>query len=390
MSLLKHCVTGGLINSFKSLPSNGIAKLPIAAGVTQGQRSLQSTSISNYKAKYGGRFMVTMLPGDGIGPEMMSYVKTIFKAGGVPVDFEELNLDSTHEDIEHIEEAVIAIRRNGVALKGNIETREHSRNFRSRNVELRLRLNLFANVIHCRSQPGINTRHKNIDIVLIRQNTEGEYSCLEHENVKGVVESLKIITQSKSEQIARYAFDYARKYNRKKVTAVHKANIMKLSDGLFLNTCSEIAKEYPDIMFDNIIIDNCSMQLVSNPHKFDVLLLPNLYGNILTNIACGLVGGPGITSGRNYGIEHAVFETGTRNTGKSVAGKNVANPLAMINASADLLEFLGLDYHATVIRNSIHKVLNIEKIHTPDLGGTYNTTDVVEFIMKDVQAQTSI
>lgn len=186
------------------------------------------------------------------------------RAGGVPVDFEELNLDSTHEDIEHIEEAVIAIRRNGVALKGNIETREHSRNFRSRNVELRLRLNLFANVIHCRSQPGINTRHKNIDIVLIRQNTEGEYSCLEHENVKGVVESLKIITQSKSEQIARYAFEYARKYNRKKVTAVHKANIMKLSDGLFLNTCSEIAKEYPEIMFDNIIIDNCSMQVSVN------------------------------------------------------------------------------------------------------------------------------
>lgn len=133
-----------------------------------------------------------------------------------------------------------------------------------------------------------------------------------------------------------------------------------------------------------------NFQLVSNPHKFDVLLLPNLYGNILTNIACGLVGGPGITSGRNYGVEHAVFETGTRNTGKSVAGKNVANPLAMINASADLLEFLGLDYHATVIRNSIHKVLNIEKIHTPDLGGTYNTTDVVEYIIKDVQAQTSI
>ena len=185
------------------------------------------------------------------------------RAGGIPVDFEELNLDSTHEDIEHINEAVIAIKRNGVALKGNIETREHSRNFRSRNVELRLRLNLFANVIHCRSQPGINTRHKNIDIVLIRQNTEGEYSCLEHENVKGVVESLKIITATKSEQIARYAFDYARKNSRKKVTAVHKANIMKLSDGLFLNTCSEIAKEYPDIMFDNIIIDNCSMQVIS-------------------------------------------------------------------------------------------------------------------------------
>lgn len=183
------------------------------------------------------------------------------RTGGVPVDFEEMHLDSTTENIEHIEDAVTAIKRSGVALKGNIETREHSRSLRSRNVELRLRLNLFANVIHCKSQPGIRSRHGDIDIVLIRQNTEGEYSCLEHENVTGVVESLKIITRDQSEKIARYAFDYARKHNRKKITAVHKANIMKLSDGLFLNTCQDISKEYPDIVCDNIIIDNCSMQV---------------------------------------------------------------------------------------------------------------------------------
>lgn len=231
------------------------------------------------------------------------------RAGGIPVDFEDVYLDSLNEDVEKIEEAIIAVKRSGVALKGNIETRENSKNFKSRNVELRLRLDLFANVIHCKSQPGIRTRHKNIDLILIRQNTEGEYSCLEHENVKGVVESLKIITLKKSEEIARYAFDYAIKHNRRKVTAVHKANIMKLSDGLFLNTCKEVAKEYPSLEFDNMIIDNCSMQLVSNPNQFDVLLLPNLYGNILTNIACGLVGGPGITSGSNFGHDFAVFET---------------------------------------------------------------------------------
>lgn len=184
-----------------------------------------------------------------------------YRAGGIPVDFEELHLDSTTENIEQIEEAVTAIKRNGVALKGNIETREHSRNLRSRNVEIRLRLNLFANVIHCKSQCGITTRHEGIDIVLIRQNTEGEYSCLEHESVRGVVESLKIITRPQSEKIARYAFEYAKKHNRKKITAVHKANIMKLSDGLFLNTCADISKEYPDILFDSIIIDNCSMQV---------------------------------------------------------------------------------------------------------------------------------
>lgn len=160
-----------------------------------------------------------------------------------------------------MEEAITSILRNGVALKGNIETREHAKHFLSRNVELRLRLNLFVNIVHCQSQPGIVTRHKDIDIVLIRQNTEGEYSCLEHESVDGVVESLKIVTQEKTEQVARYAFDYARQNNRKKLTCVHKANIMKLADGLFLKVCTEVAKEYPDIEFNNMIIDNCSMQV---------------------------------------------------------------------------------------------------------------------------------
>jgi isocitrate dehydrogenase (NAD+) len=208
---------------------------------------------------------------------------------------------------------------------------------------------------------------------------------MEHENVTGVVESLKIITREKSEKIARYAFEYAAMHGRKKVTAVHKANIMKLSDGLFLKVCGEIAKEYPDIKFDNMIIDNCSMQMVSNPTQFDVLVLPNLYGNILTNIACGLVGGPGITSGRNYGDDYAVFETGTRNTGKSVAGKNIANPLAMINASADLLEYLGLEKQSEMVRAAVDKVINSEKLHTPDMGGQASTSDVVHFITEDVR-----
>lgn len=334
--------------------------------------------------------MVTMLPGDGIGPEMMGYVKAVFKAGGIPVDFEDIHLDSMHENVENVEEAIIAIKRNGAALKGNIETREHSKYFRSRNVELRLKLNLFANIIHCKSQPGIPTRHQDIDLVIIRQNTEGEYSCLEHENVKGVVESLKIITREKSIQIARHAFEWAKLNNRRKVTAVHKANIMKVSDGLFLACCGEVAREYPEIEFDNMIIDNCSMQLVSNPNKFDVLVLPNLYGNILTNIACGLVGGPGILSGKNYGHEYAVFETATRNTGKAVAGKNIANPLAMFNASADLLEYLGLHNYSDILRSAINAVLNSEKLHTPDLGGCASTTDVVDYILHDVKAKTQV
>ncbi|GFU44086.1 isocitrate dehydrogenase subunit gamma, mitochondrial [Nephila pilipes] len=353
-------------------------------------RKIFRGNIDQFKAKYGGRFMVTMLPGDGIGPEMMGHVKEIFRLGGVPVDFEEVHLDSTVQHIDNVEEAITSIKRNGVAIKGNIETRANNPLFKSRNVILRLELDLFVNVLHCKSQPGIKTRHNGIDIVLIRQNTEGEYSCLEHESVSGVVESLKIITSEKSEEIARFAFDYAVRNNRKKVTAVHKANIMKLADGLFLKTCADIAKEYPQIEFDNMIIDNCSMQLVSNPHQFDVLLLPNLYGNILNNIACGLVGGPGITSGQNFGHEFAVFETGSRNTGKSIAGKNIANPVAMLNASADLLEYLGLNKHAKIIGDAIYQTVNVDKIHTPDLGGNATTSDVVQNVLKIVQDKTRL
>lgn len=358
--------------------------------IKEQQRKLTVYPASQLKAKYGGRFMVSMLPGDGIGPEMMDYVKQVFRAGNVPVDFEVVNLDSAKEDVDLLAEAITSIKRNGVAIKGNIETREHSKLFKSRNVELRLQLDLFVNVLHCKSQPGITTRHKNIDIVLIRQNTEGEYSCMEHENVTGVVESLKIITRKRSEEIARYAFDYARKYNRKKVTAVHKANIMKLSDGLFLKCCHEIAQEYPEIKFNNMIIDNCSMQLVSNPNQFDVLLLPNLYGNILNNIACGLVGGPGITSGRNFGKEYALFETGTRNTGKRIAGKNIANPVAMLNAGADMLEYLGLNKHCNILRNAIDKTINVDQIHTPDLGGNASTQEVVGNILKEIKLNTTL
>lgn len=354
---------------------------------TSKRLNLKITTASNPKAKYGGRFMITMLPGDGIGPEMMRHVKTVFKVGGVPVDFEEINLDSMNENMEKMEEAITSIKRNGIALKGNIETREHSRYFKSRNVELRTRLNLFANVVHILSQPGVETRHRDIDIVLIRQNTEGEYSSIEHETVPGLVECLKVVTKTKSEQIARYAFEFALENNRKKVTCVHKANIMKLSDGLFLEVARDVAKSYPDIEFDDIIIDNCSMQLVSDPSQFDVLLLPNLYGAVLTNIACGLVGGAGLTSGANFGDEYAVFETGSRNTGKTMTGKNIANPIAVLNASADLLQHLKLDDYATMIRRAINKAINEAKIHTPDLGGHHTTTDVVNFVTDDIRQQ---
>ncbi|KAJ8046425.1 Isocitrate dehydrogenase [NAD] subunit gamma, mitochondrial [Holothuria leucospilota] len=351
---------------------------------------LQADSLHKHPppACYGGRHTVTLIPGDGIGPEFMNHVRDVFRHAHVPVDFEEFHLSGDPEAEETIENALIAVRRNGVALKGNIHTDLSElvpQKEKTKNVALRVNLDVFANIIHCKTIPGVKTRHDDVDIVIIRENTEGEYSSLEHENVSGVVESLKIITRQRSERIARYAFDFARQNGRKKVTAIHKANIMKLGDGLFLNTCREVAKSYPEIEFDDMIVDNTCMQIVSNPWQFDVMLLPNLYGNIVGNIAAGLVGGPGIVPGKNVGEDYAVFETATRNTGKNIAGKNMANPSAMFLASALMLDHIGLQQHAQVIRDATYKTISEKQIHTPDLGGLHTTRDVVQSVIDEIE-----
>jgi len=260
----------------------------------------------------------------------------------------------------------------------------------SRNVALRNELDLFVNVLHCYSFPGIPSRHQGIDITIVRQNTEGEYAMMEHESVRGVVECLKVVTRANSERLARYAFELARNNGRKKVTTVHKANIMKSSDGLFLAVSREVAKDYPDIEHNDMIIDNCCMQLVSRPHQFDVMLTTNLYGTIVSNVICGLTGGAGLFSGRNYGREFAVFEPGTRNTGTAIAGKNIANPISMLNAAVDLLLHLGLDNHAQWLAEGIHKTINEDKIHTPDLGGQATSMDVVKNIIEYLQLKTKV
>ncbi|MGH0183367.1 UNVERIFIED_CONTAM: hypothetical protein FKN15_011804 [Acipenser sinensis] len=282
-----------------------------------------------------------MIPGDGIGPELLRHVQEVFRYSCVPVDFEVVHVNSAMTEEDDIDNAITAIRRNRVALKGNIET-SHTMppSHKSRNNLLRTSLDLYANVIHCQSLPGVQTRHRDIDIMIIRENTEGEYSSLEHESVPGVVESLKIITKSNSLRIADYAFRLAREKGRKRVTAVHKANIMKLGDGLFLQCCKEVASGYPDIAFDSMIVDNTTMQLVSKPQQFDVMVMPNLYGNVVSNVCAGLVGGPGLVPGANLGRDYAVFETATRNTGKSIANKNTANPTAMLLASCMMLDHL--------------------------------------------------
>ncbi|KAF6720474.1 Isocitrate dehydrogenase [NAD] subunit gamma 1, mitochondrial [Oryzias melastigma] len=335
-------------------------------------------------AKYGGRHTVTLIPGDGIGPELSGYVQELFRFCCVPVDFEVVNVDSAEDDITN---AITAIRRNGVALKGNIETNHNlPSSYKSRNNLLRTTLDLYANVIHCQSLPGVRTRHSNVDILIIRENTEGEYSSLEHENVPGVVECLKIITRSKSLRIADYAFKTAREKGRSRVTAVHKANIMKLGDGLFLECCREVASGYPEITFDSMIVDNTTMQLVSRPQQFDVMVMPNLYGNVVSNVCAGLVGGPGLVPGANYGKDYAVFETGTRNTGKSIANCNKANPTAMLLASCLLLDHVKLHAYAQIIRGAILSTLSEAQLHTADLGGHSSTSDVVQSIMDAVQS----
>lgn len=254
----------------------------------------------------------------------------------------------------------------------------------SLNVYLRVELDLFANVVYCKSIPGVKSRHQDIDIVVIRENTEGEYSGLEHEGVPGVVESLKIVTRNKSQHIAKYAFDYATRHQRKTVTAIHKANIMKLSDGLFLRECEKVAQLYPNIEFRSMIIDNCCMQLVSHPQQFDVMVMPNLYGNIVSNIGAGLVGGAGVCPGKNVGRDFVLFEQGARHTGLELAFQNRANPTAMLLSATSMLRHLGLHKHWKLIEAALYHTLLKTKVRTKDIGGDASTSEFITEVAKNL------
>ncbi|XP_059621473.1 isocitrate dehydrogenase [NAD] subunit gamma, mitochondrial isoform X1 [Phlebotomus argentipes] len=359
-----------------------------ASAEIQHKSPLQKKITKIPNAQYGGRHAVTMLPGGGIGPELMNYVRDIFSYAGVPVDFEVIEIDGTEEGNDDLDYAITSIKRNGVAIKGNIETKSEDASVISRNVALRNELDLFVNVMNCRTYPGVHARHpKPIDIDIVRQNTEGEYAMLEHESVPGVVESMKVVTRENSERVARYAFEHARAHGRKKVTTIHKANIMKLSDGLFLEVSREVSKEYPEIEHNDMIIDNCCMQLVSNPYQFDVMNMTNLYGTIVTNVICGLIGGAGLLSGKNYGDHYAIFEPGTRNTGTAIAGKNIANPVAMLNASVDMLHHLGHKHHASIISEAIYKTVVEDNLRTKDIGGTSSSSEIVDNIIKHLSTK---
>ncbi|XP_046608858.1 isocitrate dehydrogenase [NAD] subunit beta, mitochondrial [Neodiprion virginianus] len=326
----------------------------------------------------------TLIPGDGVGPELVYSVQEVFKAANVPIEFETFFLSEVNPTLSApLERVSGSIAKNRVCLKGILATPDHSHTgeLQTLNMKLRRSLDLYSNVVHVKSLPGVKSRHQNVDCVIIREQTEGEYSALEHESVKGVVECLKIVTATKSQRIAKFAFDYATRNNRKKVTCVHKANIMKLGDGLFLRSCEEIAKLYPRIQFEKMIVDNCTMQMVSNPRQFDVMVTPNLYGNIVDNLASGLVGGAGVVAGASFSAECVVFEPGARHTYSEAVGKNVANPTAMLLCSVKLLNHVNLRTYAEQIRDAINRVLNDGKVRTKDLGGQSSATDFTKAII---------
>ena len=325
---------------------------------------------------------ITLLPGDGIGPEITSAVVRIVEAAGVEVEWESFaaGAEALSRFGDPLPEPVLeSIRRNRVALKGPLTTPVAS-GFTSVNVRLRKMLDLYANLRPVRTLPGIKTPFGEIDLVIVRENTEDLYSGLEHEVVPGVVESLKIITERASTRIARFAFEHARNEGRRKVTAIHKANIMKLSDGLFLDCFRRMAAEYPEIEADDKIVDNACMQLVMKPQQFDILLLENLYGDIVSDLAAGLVGGLGVVPGANIGELGAVFEA-VHGSAPDIAGKNMANPTALIQSSILMLRYINERAAADRIDRAMQLTLSENKVRTRDIGGTASTTEYTEAIV---------
>ncbi|KAJ3710478.1 hypothetical protein EV361DRAFT_918041 [Lentinula raphanica] len=337
--------------------------------------------------KYGGVYTVTLIPGDGIGQEITDSVKEIFEHVNAPIEWEQYDVSGMSSSGEVLfKQAMESLKRNRVGLKGILFTPISQSGHISWNVAMRQQLDIYASVVMCKSLPGFPTRHSNVDFTIIRENTEGEYSGLEHQSYPGVVESLKVSTRAKAERIHRFAFDFALKNNRKKVTCVHKANIMKLGDGLFLNTFREVAKEYESsgLTFNDMIVDNTSMQLVAKPGQFDVMVMPNLYGAIVSNIGAALVGGPGIVPGCNVGREYALFEPGCRHVASDIMGTNRANPAAMILSSTMMLRHLGLDNLANSIATATFDVINSGKVRTADMGGSSTTSDFTSAVIKSI------
>jgi isocitrate dehydrogenase (NAD+) len=324
---------------------------------------------------------ITLIPGDGIGPEVTNAVVKVLETAGLQVEWEPhaAGLLAVEQHGDSLPPALIdSITRTKVALKGPVTTPVGG-GFTSVNVGLRKALGLYANLRPVWNIPSVASRYTGVDLVIVRENTEDLYSGLEHEVVPGVVESLKIITEEASERVAVFAFEYARKHGRKRVTAIHKANIMKMSDGLFLKSVQKIAARYPDIVSDDRIVDAACMHLVMNPSQFDVLLLPNLYGDIVSDLCAGLVGGLGVVPSANLGTEIGVFEA-VHGSAPDIAGKNLANPTALLLSALLMLQHIGEAPMATRIMTALESVLSDGTIRTRDLGGTAGTREFADAI----------
>ncbi len=324
---------------------------------------------------------ITLIPGDGIGPEVTEAVVRILKATGVSIEWEEhvagiLAFERTGQALPV--ELVDSIRRNKVALKGPVTT-PIGQGFTSVNVGLRKALDLYANLRPVWNLPGVDARFQGIDLVIVRENTEDLYAGLEHEVVPGVVESLKIITEKASTRIAHFAFKHARRNGRKRVTAIHKANIMKQSDGLFLECVRRAAREYIDIKYDERIVDAACMHLVMHPEQFDVLVLPNLYGDIVSDLCAGLVGGLGVVGAANLGAEIAVFEA-VHGSAPDIAGKHLANPTALLLSAVLMLRHIDEGEAADRVMRALGTVLEGRKVRTRDLGGTASTLEFADAV----------
>jgi isocitrate dehydrogenase (NAD+) len=332
---------------------------------------------------------ITLIPGDGIGPEVSDAAVRVLRASGVVIEWERQDAGVTafkRHGASLPVEVLDSVRRNRVALKGPVAT-PIAEGFTSVNVGLRKALDLYANLRPVASIPGVRSRFEGVDLIIVRENTEDLYAGLEHEVVPGVVESLKIITARASERIARFAFEFARTHGRRQVTAVHKANIMKLGDGLFLECARRVSHEYRDITYDERIVDAACMHLVMDPDRFDVLVLPNLYGDIVSDLCAGLVGGLGVVPGANLGDEAAVFEA-VHGTAPDIAGQGVANPTALLLSAVMMLRHLGERAAADAVAGAVRKVLAAGRVRTRDLGGDATTLAFTDAICRAVEETT--
>lgn len=326
---------------------------------------------------------VTLIPGDGIGPEISDAAVEIIKAAGAQINWEiqTAGADVAQNEGTPLPQRVIdSVRKNKVALKAPVTT-PIGKGFRSVNVALRKELDLYANIRPCKNIAGIKTPFDDVDLVVVRENTEDLYAGIERQIDNDSAESIKIITRKASMRIAKYAFDYAVKYNRKTVHAVTKANICKLSDGLFLECAREVAKQYPQINFKEILVDNLCMQLVQKPSQFDVLVLPNLYGDIVSDLTAGLIGGLGVAQGANIGEDCAVFEP-VHGSAPDIKGQDKANPTALLICAVNMLRHIGETEPANKIEKALYKVIEEGNVLTADLGGSASTTEFTQEIIK--------